>query len=115
MGASSRSSSYGGVAVGDDIDDLWGAVNELRSAVAELTSLVREVRAMLTERCEARSQRLERVEAEQSRQRISIQELREHRSFSRGQQAAMVAIGSVLAGFIGAIAGPIASHFLGGK
>lgn len=97
--------------MGDDIDDLWGAVNELRSAVAELTALVREVPAMLTERCEARSQRLESVEAEQVKQRDDLQALKEHRSFSRGQQATLTAVGTV----VGAAAGAAVSHLLGGK
>jgi len=98
----------------DDIDDLWSAVNGLQTAVSELTALVREVRAMLNERCEARAQRLEVVEAEVVRHRGEIQRLREHRSFSRGQQAAMVAIGSMLAGIFGGIAGQVVPHFLGG-
>jgi ElaB/YqjD/DUF883 family membrane-anchored ribosome-binding protein len=48
---------------GDDIDDLWSAVNELRSSVSELTALVREVRAMLSERCDVRAKRQEDFEA----------------------------------------------------
>lgn len=46
----------------DDIDDLWGAVNELRTSVSELTALVREVRAMLAERCDIRAKALTDLE-----------------------------------------------------
>lgn len=52
----------GPVMAGDDIADLWSAVNELRAAVADLTGLVREVRAMLAERCDVRAKRLGDIE-----------------------------------------------------
>jgi len=97
----------------DDIDDVWGAVNDLRAGQRAILVGQGRIETMLAERCEARLLRLQSVEAEVVKHRGEIQRLREHRSFSRGQQAAMAAIGSILAGVFGGIAGQVVPHFLG--
>lgn len=94
-------------------DDMWGAINDLRDGQREMLVRQGRIESMLSERCEARLQRLRSVEAEVAKHRGEIQGLREHRSFSRGQQAALVAIGSMLAGILGGIAGQVVPHFLG--
>lgn len=97
----------------DDIDDLWSAVNDLREGQRAMLVSLGRIETMLSERCEARLQRLKVVEAEVTKHRVEIQGLREHRSFSRGQQTALMAIGTMLAGILGGIAGQLAPHFFG--
>ena len=63
------------------------------------------------ERCGAQGKRLDDLAERQDRQDEAIQGLKEHRSFTRGQQAALTAAGTVL----GSAAGAVAAHFLGGK
>jgi len=98
----------------DDIDDLWSAIDDLRKGQRAMLVSQGRIETMLSERCEARLQRLRSVEVEVAQHRSDIQGLREHRSFSRGQQAALVAVGSMLAGILGGIAGQVVPHFLGG-
>ena len=97
----------------DDIDDLWSAINDLREGQRAMLVSQGRIETMLSERCEARLQRLKVVESEVAKHRGEIQTLREHRSFTRGQQAALVAIGSMVAGILGGIAGQLGPHFLG--
>jgi len=93
------------------VDDFEGRVLEMLTDIRERLTAVETIHV---ERCETRAQRLEVVEAEVVRHRGEIQRLREHRSFSRGQQAALVAIGSMLAGILGGVAGQVVPHFFGG-
>lgn len=97
--------------MGDDIDDLWGAIHELRDGQRAMLVSQGRIEAMLGERCESRLERIKAVEAEQVKQRDDLQALKEHRSFSRGQQATLTAVGTV----VGAAAGAAVSHLLGGK
>lgn len=97
--------------MGDDFDDIWGAINELRDGQRAMLVSQGRIEAMLGERCESRMDRIKAIETEQAKQREDIQSLKEHRSFSRGQQATLTAVGTV----VGAAAGAAVSHLLGGK
>lgn len=95
----------------DDFDDIWGAINELRDGQRAMLVSQGRIEAMLGERCESRLERIKTLESEQVKQREDIQVIKEHRSFSRGQQAALTAVGTA----VGAAAGAVLPHVFGAK
>ena len=56
----------------EDIRELWRAVNSLRSGQKDQTALLAEIKAMLSERCSARTQRIDTLDREmrELRQRV---------------------------------------------
>lgn len=84
---------------------------QVLAMLTDIRERLATVETIHVERCGDRGRRMDDMEARQDRQDEAIQGLREHRSFSRGQQAALTAAGTVL----GSAAGAVAAHFLGGK
>jgi len=85
--------------------------NQVLSTLSDIRERLARVEAVHVERCSAQGRRLDDLEDRQNQQEQAIQGLKEHRSFTRGQQAALTAAGTVL----GSAAGAVAAHFLGGK
>lgn len=77
---------------------------EVLAALSDIRERVARMEATQAVQCDGYARRLDNLEAD-----VSV--LQEHRSYSRGQQAALTAAGTV----IGSAAGAVAAHFLGGK
>lgn len=86
-------------------------LTDLKSDVAKVSERVARVEVVHVERCGSQGRRIDDIEAEQGRQGAALQEIKEHRSFSRGQSTALTAVGTA----VGAAAGALLPHFLGGK
>lgn len=86
-------------------------LTSIDAKVAGVSERVARVEVVHVERCSAQGKRLDALEKAQDAQAEDIQTLKDHRSFSRGQQATLTAVGTVA----GAAAGAVVSHFLGGK
>jgi hypothetical protein len=87
-------------------------VAQANERIGNVSERVARVEVVHVERCSANGRRLEDLERGQEEQGREIQGLKEHRSFSRGQQAALTAVGTMA----GAAVGVLAEHVLfGGK
>lgn len=86
-------------------------LTDIQGKISGVSERVARVEVVHVERFGAQGKRLDDIEAEQVAHAADIQALKEHRSFSRGQQAALTAVGTV----VGAAAGAAVTHFMGGK
>ena len=86
-------------------------LTDIKTDMAKVSERVARVEVVHVERCSAQGKRLDTIEARQETHDKDIQELKENRSFSRGQQAALTAVSTV----VGASAAVVIEHFLGGK
>lgn len=86
-------------------------LTDIKADVAGISERVARVEVVHVERCGAQGKRLDAIEEHQKDHDEAIQELKEHQSFSKGQQAALVAAGTV----VGAAAGALAPHLFGGR
>jgi GTPase len=85
-----------------EADDIWDAVNKLRDSVSDLGAIIREVKAMLAERCDARSARIEVVEKKQERQEARLEALEKKGAYQAGRAAV---IGAIVSGSLTLCAG----------
>lgn len=86
-------------------------LTDIKADVAGVSERVARVEVVHVERCGAQAKRLEAVEERQKDQDEAIQEIKEHQSFSKGQQAALAVAGTA----VGAAAGILAPHLFGGR
>lgn len=86
-------------------------LTDIKADMAKVSERVARVEVVHVERCGAQGKRLDAIEKAQDAQADEIQALKEHQSFSRGQQAALAAAGTV----VGAAAGALAPHLFGGR
>ena len=91
--------------------EVLSMLTDIKADVAGVSERVARVEVVHVERCGAQGKRLDAIEKAQDAQADEIQALKEHQSFSRGQQAALVATGTV----VGAAAGALAPHLFGGR
>lgn len=91
--------------------EVLSMLTDIKADVAGVSERVARVEVVHVERCGAQGKRLDAIEERQKDHDEAIQELKEHQSFSKGQQAALVAAGTV----VGAAAGVLAPHLFGGR
>lgn len=91
--------------------EVLSMLTDIKADVAGVSERVARVEVVHVERCSAQGKRLDTIEKTQDAQAEEIQALKEHQSFTRGQQAALTAAGAV----VGAAAGALAPHLFGGR
>lgn len=79
-------------------------LTDIKTDMAKVSERVARVEVVHVERCGAQGKRLDAIEKAQDAQADEIQALKEHQSFSRGQQAALTAVGTAVGAAAGALA-----------